>query len=129
MSKTIAEKLQIKSGTTVWISHPEHAELVGRLPAGVDTVDLPGDATTAILVAEDEASLRAELDEHGGHLTRPAVLWVAYPKGGRSDINRDTLWPILRQIGMRPISQVALSDAWSALRFRVLGPGEEFDPG
>ena len=129
MAKTIAEKLQIKPGTTVWLSQPEHAELIGRLPAGVDTVDLPGDATTAILVAGDEASLRAALEDHGEHLGEPAVLWVAYPKGGRSDINRDTLWPILREIGLRPISQISLSDAWSALRFRPLAPGEEFNPG
>jgi hypothetical protein len=49
---------------------------------------------------------------------------VAYPKGGRADINRDSLWPILAEDGFRPVSQVALDDTWSALRFRPLKAGE-----
>jgi hypothetical protein len=53
------------------------------------------------------------------------VLWVAYPKGNRADINRDTLWPILAEHGLRPITQVAVDGVWSALRFRPLKEGEE----
>ncbi len=51
-------------------------------------------------------------------------MWVAYPKGNRTDINRDTVWPIVSEHGLRPIGQVALDDAWSALRFRPLKEGE-----
>jgi hypothetical protein len=40
------------------------------------------------------------------------------------NVNRDTLWPILSEYGLRPISQVAVDDIWSALRFRPLKPGE-----
>ena len=57
-------------------------------------------------------------------LGRPSAFWIAYPKGNRADINRDSLWPILSAYGMRPISQVAIDDTWSALRFRALEPGE-----
>jgi len=49
---------------------------------------------------------------------------IAYPKANKTDINRDSLWPILAEFGMRPISQVAIDDVWSALRFRVLRTGE-----
>jgi hypothetical protein len=52
------------------------------------------------------------------------VFWVAYPKANRADLNRDTLWPVLGEYGMRPISQVAVDEVWSALRFRPLKPGE-----
>jgi len=52
------------------------------------------------------------------------AFWVAYPKGGRADINRDTLWPILAEHAFRPIGQVALDETWSALRFRPIKPGE-----
>jgi hypothetical protein len=59
-------------------------------------------------------------------LIKPGTrLWVAYPKGGRVDIDRDTLWPIVAELGLRPISQVAIDDVWSALRFRPLTEGEE----
>jgi hypothetical protein len=39
-------------------------------------------------------------------------------------VNRDSLWPILAEHGLRPVSQVAIDDVWSALRFRALRPGE-----
>ena len=42
----------------------------------------------------------------------------------RADLNRDTLWPVLGEYGMRPVSQVAVDEVWSALRFRPLRPGE-----
>jgi hypothetical protein len=50
---------------------------------------------------------------------------VAYPKGNRADINRDSVWPILAEHGLRPIAQVSVDEVWSALRFRPLKPGEE----
>jgi len=34
------------------------------------------------------------------------------------------LWPILAELGMRPIGQVSLGDVWSAMRFRPDRPGE-----
>jgi hypothetical protein len=59
-----------------------------------------------------------------GQLAEPRAFWVAYPKGNRSDVNRNSLWPILAEHGMRPISQVAVDQVWSALRFRALEAGE-----
>ena len=126
MSKSIAQKLQIKPETTLWTSHPDRASLLGPLPDGVHTVDAPADATAAVVFADDAASLRDLLSRHD--VTAPTILWIAYPKGNRADINRDSLWPILREHGMRPVSQVAIDDTWSALRFRALAPGEVFDP-
>ena len=123
-AKSVAEKLLIKPNTTLWLSHPTHLDRLGPLPAGVCLADGPGGATTALVFADDAGSLRAVLDEHQGQLARPAALWVAYPKADRADINRDTLWPILADYGMRPIGQVAVDEVWSALRFRPLKPGE-----
>ena len=58
------------------------------------------------------------------NLLRPNALWVAYPKANGADINRDSMWPILAEYEMRPISQIAVDDNWSAIRFRALKPGE-----
>jgi len=123
-AKSVAEKLLIKPNTTVWSSHSSHVDLIEPLPEDVRRVDAPGQATTAIVFADDAGSLRDILSEHRDHLADPATLWVAYPKGNRTDINRDTLWPILGEYGMRPITQVSVSDVWSALRFRPLKEGE-----
>ncbi len=122
-TKSVAEKLLIRPGATVW-SSSACLDLVEPLPHGVHRVDSPDDATTAIIFADSAASVRATLIEHGVALSRPEVFWVAYPKANWADINRDSLWPILAEHGMRPISQVAIDDVWSALRFRPLKPGE-----
>ncbi|HZY29319.1 MAG: hypothetical protein ACRDVO_08825 [Jiangellaceae bacterium] len=123
-AKSVAEKLQIKPNTTVWSSDPAHVGLVDPLPEGVRIVDGLDQATTALVFAPDARSLRSVLTANQDELAGPALFWVAYPKANRADINRDTLWPILGEYGMRPITQVAVDDVWSALRFRPLKEGE-----
>ena len=123
--KSIAEKLLIKPGVSLWSSQPDRLHLLGPLPAGVTAVELPSTAAVAIVFADDSASVRGVLAKHGDTLVAPEVLWVAYPKANRTDINRDSLWPILAEHGMRPIGQVAIDDEWSALRFRPLKDGEQ----
>ena len=84
----------------------------------------PGGAATGLIFADDASSLRRTLAENEDALNKPAQLWVAYPKANRTDINGDTLWPILIEYGMRPNGQIAIDEVWSALRFRPNKPGE-----
>jgi len=123
-AKSVAEKLLIKPDTTLWSSDDSRLELVEPLPAGVRRVDAPERATTALVFADDAAALRDLLATHKERLARPDILWVAYPKGNRTDINRDSLWPILNELGLRPVTQVSIDQMWSALRFRPLKQGE-----
>ena len=122
--KTIADKLAIKPNTTVWLSDGSYIERIAPLPSGATTVERIEGADTAFVFVEDAASLRETLKANEAQLLKPASLWVAYRKGNRADINRDTLWPMLTPYGLRPIGQVAIDDVWSALRFRALKPGE-----
>ncbi|WP_219514610.1 hypothetical protein [Nonomuraea ceibae] len=122
--KTVCEKLLIKPGASVWISHAEHRPLLDPLPEDVTLAAGPGEAGVAVLFASGADEARRLLDEHRDGLTRPAVLWVAYPKGNKADVNRDTLWPIVGEYGLRPNGQVAVDEVWSALRFRPLKEGE-----
>lgn len=122
--KPVAAKLRLTAGATCWSSHPDRLGLLGPLPAGVRTVNDPGTADVALVFADDAASLRAVLDANRDSLGAPSVLWVLYPKANRIDLNRDSLWPILADYGVRPIAQVAVDDTWSALRFRPRRPGE-----
>jgi len=121
----VADKLLIKPNTTVWSSHPEHMRLIEPLPTDVRIVEGPARATTALILAEDSESLRHILTTNKDQLAHPNVLWVSYPKANRIDINRESLWPILGEYGLRPIGQVALDEVWSAMRFRPLKAGEE----
>ena len=123
-ARSVAEKLLIKPHTAVWLSHRARLGLIEPLPAGVRLVDGPAGATTALVFADDAGSLRDILAAHRDQLARPVTLWVAYPKANRTDLTRDTLWPLLAAHGLRPIGQVAVDAVWSALRFRPLKPGE-----
>jgi hypothetical protein len=128
-ARSVAEKLLIKPGTTLWSSDDSRLELVAPLPAGVRRVEVPEQATTALVFADDAASLRDLLATHQERLAQPDILWVAYPKGNRTDINRDSLWPVLSELGLRPVTQVSIDQVWSALRFRPLKQGEVFTGG
>jgi hypothetical protein len=48
-------------------------------------------------------------------------LWLAYPKKSgaiRSDLSRDKGWEALAAHDLLPVTQVALDETWSALRWR-----------
>jgi hypothetical protein len=122
--KTVAEKLLIKPEMAAWASDAARTDLVGVLPDGARWVDAVEDAAVAVVFADDAASLRTIVARDVTRLGRVPVLWVAYPKGNRTDLNRDSLWPVLAVHGLRPITQIAVDDVWSALRFRPLKPGE-----
>jgi hypothetical protein len=124
MAKTTADKLLIKPGATVWSSHDDRLSLVGPLPEGVSVAKKLGDATTAFVFADDAAAIRSFLARNRDYLAKPEHLWILYPKGNKADINRDTLWPIVGEYGLRPITQISVDDTWSALRFRPLREGE-----
>jgi hypothetical protein len=122
--KTVAEKLLIKPGTTVWVSDDSRRPLLGGMPPSVGDADSPGTASTVVLFVEDARAVRALFAAHREHLLASPNVWVLYPKGNKADINRDSLWPIVAEYGLRPITQVSVDDTWSALRFRALRPGE-----
>jgi len=123
-TKTVAAKLQIKPSATIWLSHPEYRSLIEPLPEGARVVDALADATVGLMFVDSAAATRAMCDTHRDELTRPTILWIAYPKGNKADINRDSLWKIVAEYGLRPNSQVAVDDTWSALRFRANRAGE-----
>ncbi|MET9340850.1 MULTISPECIES: hypothetical protein [unclassified Nonomuraea] len=123
-TKTTAAKLLLKPGTSLWVSDPDRLALVGPLPDGVTSTPSPADAGVALVFGDDAATVHDVLGKHAEDITKPATVWIAYPKANKSDINRDTLWPIAGEYGLRPNGQVAIDETWSALRFRALKPGE-----
>jgi hypothetical protein len=124
-AKSTAEKLLIRPDSTVWSSHAERIELIEPLPQDVRVVDSLKHATTALVFGDNAESLRESVAAHAGQLAEPQNLWIAYPKGNRTDMNRDTLWPIVVPCGVRPIGQISVNEVWSAMRFRPLKPGEQ----
>lgn len=49
------------------------------------------------------------------------LFWACYPKGTgkiESDIKRDTVWKAMKMAGLRPVTQIAIDETWSAMRGR-----------
>ena len=114
----VGSKLQVKVGQLV---------VVEGLPQGVDLeldqVQLQGDAASAdvvILFVTTAAEFGQRADNVVQAAKRDALAWVAYPKAGKlgTDLNRDSLARLMIERGAQPVRQVAIDDAWSALRFR-----------
>jgi len=56
-------------------------------------------------------------------LTNGGLLWLCYPKKSSktykgSDCSRETVGKLIADLNFEPVSQVAVDEDWSALRFR-----------
>jgi hypothetical protein len=118
MSKTALEKMGFK---------PAMKRRVLGAPAGLEAIlgeTLSGRSTApdwVLAFADSAAALQAiapkavTLYRRGGHL------WVAYPKKTgaiKTDITRDHGWDVLKPFDLLGVTQIAIDDTWSALRFR-----------
>lgn len=118
--RTVAEKLQIKPNSELVFgpSTPEQRALLDPLPDGVEPiVGIEGDTSgVAVMFAHDRAELDALLTGVLPRLTSPRAVWIGYLKGGRSDINRDSIWQAVEEHGWTLNGNIALSDEWSSVR-------------
>lgn len=117
MSKTALQKLGYKPGAVgVALARPPELASVIDLPdAAVAPVDL------IITFVRDVADVGSRLAEALPHYRRGGWLWFAYPKKTgsiRTDITRDHGWAALAAHDLLPVTQIAIDNTWSALRFR-----------
>lgn len=121
--QTNSEKLQIKDDSVIWVisTNDEESALLDPLPEGAEVVDEAAEGMgAAILFVEDRESLVAYLDEILPQLGSTPVIWISYPKGNRTDINRDSIWELVGDYGWRLVSNISLDDVWSAVRLKQL---------
>jgi hypothetical protein len=124
MAAPLAQRMQVKAGQKVLVVNaPEdYASLLGELPEGAKLVTRgdPGSADHVHVFVKDSRDLarlgpKAIAGVRGG-----AVTWIAYPKktsGVETDLTRDRGWEALTD-EIDAVSQVAVDDTWSALRFK-----------
>lgn len=121
--QTNSDKLQIKEDFVVWViaTNDEESALLDPLPAGAEIADEATDGMgAAILFVEDRASLVSYLDEVLPQLGSTPVVWISYPKGNKTDVNRDSIGELVDEYGWRLVSNVSLDDTWSAVRLKQL---------
>jgi hypothetical protein len=120
----IVKKLRIQAGQRILILNAPEGYLarLEALPEGTVVSLIPGEAFDFVQLFVRSI---AELEVNGPIAVRAVkfdgLLWICYPKqtsGIKTDINRDKGWSVIQQAGLQPVTQVAIDDIWSALRFR-----------
>ena len=132
MSETNLKKLRLAAGQKALVLNPPpgYLQALGALPAGVTISTQPGDTFDFVqLFVKDQSELQRFGPEAFQAVKYDGLLWVCYPKQTgkiKSDLNRDSLWKLMEPTGFRPVTQIAIDDTWSALRFR---PSEKVGGG
>lgn len=120
----ILKKLRIDKDDKILIINAPKGYLALFSDFGIDTVFQQADKGKYDFVQVFGAN-QTELDrlllqviEAGKY---DCLFWACYPKGGgkiKSDLKREIVWESLELIQLRPVSQIALDETWSALRGR-----------
>ncbi|NCC82919.1 MAG: hypothetical protein EOM03_02175 [Clostridia bacterium] len=122
----IRKKLNLKHEHLLIVQLPPELEAVfGEQHGWTKYESMPKVRPDAVLAfAKNKEELQALLPEVMGQVEAKTIVWFAYPKKSsrryKSDISRDVGWEGLIPFDYDPVRQIALSEDWSALRFRPL---------
>ncbi len=121
---SLIKKLGIKPGQKLLILNAPDGYLatLGTLPEGAE-VKTNADGTFDLV--QIFLYNKADVDRYGPMaiqaVKQGGLLWFTYPKKTskiKSDITRDIGWESVRTMDWRPVTQIAIDETWSALRFR-----------
>lgn len=117
MQDELVKKLRYKQGRALVMHAPEGYKL------GIEDSLEPGGTYEFVqLFVGNAAEVEMRVHEAIKLLADDAVFWITYPKQSskvKTDINRDSLFTLVDELtDYRAVSNVAVDDKWSALRFR-----------
>ncbi|KRE66128.1 hypothetical protein [Paenibacillus sp. Soil750] len=117
MQEELLKKLRYKQGRALVMKAPEGYAL------GVEENSEPNGTYDFVqLFVHNAAEVETWAPKAIAHLNEDALFWITYPKQSskiKTDINRDSLFGLVGDsTDYRAVSNVAVDDTWSALRFR-----------
>ena len=120
--KPVAERLQVKDDRRLAVIGASAAleRTVGAKKARAELAQ----ADVVLLFVPDRTRLEAALPGVLKKTPANAILWLAYPKltsNLASDLSRDIIHALAPKYGLDTVSQIAIDDDWSALRFKRIG--------
>jgi hypothetical protein len=122
-TNSLIQKLGLKPGMKVRLLNAPPDYLNGfPLPDGAQFVKAADPLPDFIqLFATQSAEIAKTVPALLENLTDKTRFWITYPKktsGVQSDLSREAVWAALAPLGWRPVTQIAIDEVWSALRFR-----------
>lgn len=124
--KSVVARLQVKPGRKfASINAPSDVKpLLANLPEGsMHTTRVTAESDVVLVFVRDQADLQKRLPKIVASLQPQMIFWVAYPKQSgpiKTDLNRDTFYPQVVDLGWTPNSVMSIDDTWSALRFKPI---------
>ena len=121
---TLIKKLRLHTVNHALVLFPPQRflEMLGPLPEGIDvSQEANGKHDFVLLFVANEQEFSARIEQAIAAVGYDRLFWLAYPKksaGTASDLSRDRVWKLMIPTGLRPVTQIALDETWSALRFR-----------
>jgi len=120
----VAQKLHLKPEQSILILNAPGSFfiLLGDLPENkIETANVSGHYDYVHLFVKDSIELEHHSSAALNSLGEDTLFWISYPKQTskiNTDLNRDKGWEPIFNAGYRPVSQVAIDENWSAVRFR-----------
>jgi len=121
---SIVNKLGLKPGmrALVFSAPSGYMRSLAPLPEGVVISEkIDGTHGFVQLFASKKSEIEKSKKKVLQSAASGALVWITYPKktsGVESDLSREEVWAAMEGTGWRPVSQIAIDDVWSALRFR-----------
>jgi len=118
----IPKKLQMKAGMAVLVMRPPRDFVLGPIPDDTQITDSgkgPFDLVLAFVASR--LDIEHVAPEATKRLREGGIVWMCYPKKSsqvETDVTRDHGWETLSAAGWFPVTQIALDEVWSALRFK-----------
>ncbi len=113
---TVADRLGIRPGVSLWFSPIEWLRLLGPLPTGVRMTGEFAAATVAVTFVSNAASVQWLLRRYGTVITMPPAVWICSPTVGSADFNQAYLATLLASHGLRPVEEIPIDASWTAAR-------------
>ena len=120
----LIKKLGLRPGMSALLLNPPsgYAESLGELPEGVRFSSQPQGQYdfVQVFIKDSDEFIRLVPDAQAA-IRYDKMLWICYPKKTGnipSDLSRDVVWKRMMGTGLRPVTQIAIDETWSALRFR-----------
>ena len=137
----LAKKLRLERHQRVAILNapPGYLESLAPGPTDISTELQTTELFDAVqLFVSGEEELRTLGPAAIRAVRQDGLLWVTYPKGGKTRgvtdlpasrwwINRDVLGEITSEVGYKPVALVKIDDNWTALRFTRLAAPASLD--
>jgi hypothetical protein len=121
---SLIKKLGIKPGQKILIMNaPEgYIQTLGSLPENAEVqTSAEGKFDFVQVFVQNKADVDNYATTAMQALKSGGLLWFSYPKKSskvKTDITRDIGWESVKNVGWRPVTQIAIDEMWSALRFR-----------